>query len=248
MKQNSEFPFRGSTKKFTFFSTDDGDFVRPRSKKVDKQRIDSDPKFATTKNQYTEFTEVMNSAKLLRNAFRLLVKNAKSRHTGRRLTSLLFKIIKTDTSNGHGQRNIANSNVKMLEQFDFNDQVKLENSLFAKYTPVVTRATGFVDVNVQTFIPEDALNPPAGATHYRLVMAAAELDFANRTVNAVQAGSDQILINRDDSPPFQLRAPLTPNSANVIVVVLGLEFYKHSGTTVTLLAPTALAIISASKP
>lgn len=248
MRQNSEFPLAGSTKKFTFFSTKDGDFARPKGKKVDKKRIDTDPNLESTKNQYMEFTWVMNSAKLLRNTFRLLVKNAKSGNTGRRLTSLLFKILKADTANERGKRRITNANVQMLERFDFNDNVKLSTQLYAKFTTSVVRSTGDVDVVLQPLIPADALNAPTGATHYKLVLAASELDFENQLENAKEATSDHAPINGEQTESLHLNAKLTPNSTSLIVVVLAVEFYKQTGTTFTLLSPTALSIISATKP
>lgn len=248
MKQNSEFPFRGSTKKFTFFSTNDGDFVRPKGKKVDKKRIDTDPKFDTTKRNYTEFSRVMFSVKLLRNTFRLLIKNAKSGLTGRRLTSLFFSIIKTDTTNEHGQRRISAGNVKMAERFDFNDTVKLSGRLFAKYTPTFNRSTGFLDVEVQSYIPTEALNPPSGATHYRLVMGASELDFENQRDNYREHTTERAPIDGDGTDTIHMTAQFSPNSTGVVVAVLGIEFYKQVGTTTTLLTPTALAIVYVSKP
>lgn len=248
MRQNSEFPLAGSTKKFTFFSTKDGDFARPKGKKIDKKRIDTDPKFETTRKHYKEFAWVMNSAKLIRNTFRLLVKNAKSGNTGRRLTSLLFNILKADTANEHGQRRITSANAQMLERFDFNDNVKLSNRLFAKFTTSVNRSTGDVDVVLQPLIPTDGLNAPAGATHYKFVLAASELDLENQLENAKEASSDHAPIDGEQTESLHLSAKLTPNSTSLIVAVLAVEFYKQNGTTFTLLPPTALSIISATKP
>lgn len=247
MRQSSQFPFRGSTEEFTFFKTKNGSFVRPKSAGITKQRFNTDPRLAKVRRNASQFTQVMYAAKLINAAFRLLIANAKSGDIRRRLSSLLFRTIKTDTTST-GKREFAKADVKMLEQFQFCDKANLESKLYAKHTTTVNRATGQVEVVIPSFIPVNALNPPAAATHYRLVMGAAEIGFETQTENSKEANGDHTLINREEGAPITLRASLTPNSTAIIVVVLGVDFYEEAGSEMVLLGPSALAIIHVSKP
>lgn len=247
MKQATQFPFRGSTEEFTFFKTKDGKYVRPKSEGITKQRFETDPRLAKVRRNANQFKQVMYAAKLINAAFRLMIANAKGGDVRRRLTSLLFRTIKTDTTST-GKREFAKADVKLLEQFQFCDKASLDSRLYVKYATTVNRATGQVEVVIPSFIPVNALNPPAGATHYRLVMGAAEIGFETQTENSKEANGDHILINRDEGTPITLRASLTPNSTNIIVVVLGVDFYEEVGSEMVLLGPSALAIINVSKP
>lgn len=247
MKQASQFPFIGSTDEFTFYKNKDGKFVRPKSAGLTKERIETDPRLAKVKRNFNQFTQVMYAAKLINAAFRQMIANAKGGDVRRRLTSLLFRTIKTDTTST-GKRDFAKADVKLLEQFQFCEKASLDSRLYAKYATTVNRATGQVEVVIPSFIPVNALNPPAGATHYRMVMGASEIGFETRTENSKEANGDHILINREEGAPITLRATLTPNSTNIIVVVLGVDFYEEVGSEMILLGPSALAIIDVSKP
>lgn len=248
MKQRSPFPLSGSTEHFTFYSTRHGHFVRRKSKKIDKKRIATDPRFEAVRNASAEFTTVMNSAKLIRNSFRQLVQHAKSGNMNTRLTSLLFSVIKTDKVNRRGLRKVSDGNIEMLQGFEFNDKIKLENVLRIQYTVSLNRPTGDVDLTVPRFVSPYDLQAPSGATHYRFVLGAADLDFENEENNYAQSMSEQLAIKEPPGNSIHLQVKLAGKLPGVALVMVGIEFYEQTGNTITRLQQAALKIVHASKP
>ena len=64
---------------------------------VDKSRIQNDPAFQRTRENGSEFGRAGKGGKVLRNAIRVLLQNAKDKRVVSRLTKDLVAIVKTDT-------------------------------------------------------------------------------------------------------------------------------------------------------
>lgn len=248
MKQRSIFPISGSTEHFTFYSTKYGHLVRRRSKKIAKKRIATDPRFEGVRKTNAEFSTVMNSVKLISASFGRLIQHAKTGDTHSRLVRLLFSVLKTDKVNQRGSRKVCDGEVEMLERFEFNDKVKLDNVLHAMYAVSFNRRGSDVDLLVEPFIPMKDLKPPSGATHYRFVMGAADLDFEKQETNYVQSMSEQFAISADRGNGIHLQVKLAENSTGTRLVMAGIEFYEQRRDSLTLLPQAALRIVHASKP
>lgn len=248
MKQNTPFPFKGSTDEFTFYESKYGNIVRKRSKKIDKNRIDNDPNLIKTKWNYTEFTAAARSSKLIRSAFRKLLSHAKDGETSNRFVTLMFDVLKSDMVNPRGQRTVAGGNVALLNRFEFNEKIKIADSIHVPYTPTIDRSSGEVQLEMLGLVPRDALNPPKAATHFKLTLAAATINFAERSVAQAEAATAILPIGMQSAGDITLTATLPQGSTGVIIVVLGLEFYEQFGATMSLLRPSGLAIVATSKP
>lgn len=246
-QQKSAFPISGSIGELTFYQSRHGSFVRKKGK-VDKTRIATDPKFQKVRENIAEFSRSAKSGKLIRVAFRNLVKNAKDGDTATRMSKLLFSILKTDVTSEPGERQITKGNLALLDKFEFNQTFQIADSLYAPYNLSLDRTTGRVNIELVSFVPTQGLNAPDNAHHFRLTLGAAEFDFANNTQKYIEASSQQLPVNADPTDDIGLTAMLTPNSTGVIIVVLGLEFYEQRGTRITPLRPAALAILTINKP
>lgn len=247
MKQNTPFPFKGSTDEFTFYESKHGNIVRKRSKKIDKNRIDNDPNLIKTKWNYTEFTAAARSSKLIRSAFRKLLSHAKDGETSNRFITLIFDVLKTDTVNPRGQRTVPGGNVSLLNRFEFNEKIKISDSVHVSYIPTIERSSGEVQLEMLALVPRESLNPPKAATHFKFTLAAASINFAERTVAQAEASTAILPITTQSAGDIILTPVLPQNSTGLIVVVLGLEFYEQFGTTMSLLRPSGLAIVATSK-
>jgi hypothetical protein len=248
MKLNTPYPFVGSTKDFVFYESKHGYIVARKSHSINKKRIDNDPKFAKTKANYLEFRHVMKSAALIREAFRDLLKCARDGDTATRMSSIMFRIIKADRVNERGRRNISKGLIDRLQGFEFNRQLHLAHVLFAPYTVSVVRSSGEVKVEIDSFKPQTALHAPKGATHFRLTMCAAEFDFESLDERNVTATTGELPLNDEPVAHIQLDGVLKANSANIIMVALSLEFFEEEELLLSILKPTALAIVAISKP
>ena len=85
-----------------------------------------------------------------------------------RLTKMMVAVIKADATSVRGQRNVLDGELEMLKDFDFNENGKLTTTFFAKFTPVVDRASGALAVTVESCVPKKIVIAPQGATHFRV--------------------------------------------------------------------------------
>lgn len=246
MKLVGPFAFNGSTDQFTFYQSRYGTIVRRKTKAVDKHRIDTDPNLVTTKQNYTEFSHAARSAKLVRVAFRNLLMHAKNVETSNSFTGIMFSVIKSDVLNERGNRQASQGNLSLLERHEFNNETRVTNCINAPYKCSIDRHSGHVQIAFDSFIPRDALRRPKGATHFRIGMAAAELDFTTLSENHVETYSTLMSIDHLRGDNIVLSGTLTPGTKSSVIIALGLEFYERFGSTTSLIKPTGLAIVAAS--
>ncbi|MFB9272898.1 hypothetical protein ACFFT3_13470, partial [Lutibacter litoralis] len=72
---------------------------------------------------------------------------------------------------------------------------------------------------------------PSGTTHFKIVMGAAEIDFATET--SVFESDETAVLPYDsaDTAQIDLMAALTANSVLPVIQVLGIEFYQEVNGT-----------------
>lgn len=73
----------------------------------------------------------------------------------------------------------------------------------------------------------DLIISPQGATNYRFVASATEIDFLNSTYNTKTTYSDHFIYDENVVPTFSLQNDLTPNSTNTIALAIGIEFFQE---------------------
>jgi len=155
------------------------------------------------------------------------LQNAKDKRVVSRLTTDLLKIVKTDTTNERGLRTIADGNIALLKGFEFNVNGKLGATLFTEFTNAFDRVAGDATVGLAPFSPKLRIAAPSGTTHFKMVMGAAEVDFANET-SVFESDETAILpYEAAKTAQIDLSAMVTSNSAFPILQVLGIEFYQE---------------------
>ncbi|MBN2806607.1 MAG: hypothetical protein JXR22_08095, partial [Prolixibacteraceae bacterium] len=224
-KQSGIIKLEGTIGDISFYKSKDGYLARGKGG-VDKNRIENDPAFQRTRENGSEFGRAGSAGRTLRNAFRpLLVKTSDSRLTAR-LTQLMVKVIKADESNARGERNVLDGELELLNGFEFNKSASLHATLYAPYSASIDRTTGIAEVEVPAFVPKDNVIAPQGATHFKFVSAAAEIDFENGTFLMASTASAEIAIGTSAVAPSTLSNPLTAASTKPMFLVFGLEFYQ----------------------
>jgi hypothetical protein len=191
---------------------------------VDAKRMQTDPAFARTRENGREFGRAGTNAKLLRTAFRSQLLSTRDGRMSNRLSSLFNAVIKTDEISLRGERTVANGDITLLRNFDFNESGKLTHTFFAPYTADVDRAAGTVTINVPAFVPTDMIAYPDGATHFRLVVSAAEVDFAENAYNVQSLETDEMPLTAVAVPPVNLVLTMSEDNTDPLFVVLGIEF------------------------
>jgi hypothetical protein len=249
-KQTGIIKLKGTIGGISFYKTSDGHLAREKGG-VDKSRILNDPAFQRTRENGSEFGRAGKGGKVLRNAIRVLLQNAKDKRVVSRLTKDLVAIVKTDTTNERGLRTIQNGNLSLLERFEFNLNGKLGATLFAVFTNAFDRVTGDATLNIAAFSPTLRIAAPAGTTHFKVVMGATELDFENETSTFENDATAILPYAAADTVPIALSSTISAISTLPVVLVLGIEFYQEVNGQMYALkngAYNALAVITIDTP
>ncbi|WNM18045.1 hypothetical protein [Flavobacterium capsici] len=176
-KQKGLVKIEGSLDDITFFKRKDAFLVRLKGG-VSKERIMTDPAYKRTRENMSEFTNVVDSGKYLRNGCSVLVKSAFDGTLSNRLVRTLSVVKNLDSTSIRGERKVAvgietAAGKQELKGFDFNFKSPLSSVLFAPYA--LDTANGEVTIN--GLVPLDMLNYPPHATHVAFRTAFMNLDF-----------------------------------------------------------------------
>ncbi len=249
-RQTGIIKLKGTIGGISFYKTTDGHLAREKGG-VDANRIANDPAFQRTRENGSEFGRAGKGGKLLRNAIRILLQNAKDKRVVSRLTKTLVAVTKTDTTNERGLRTLQDGDLKLLENFEFNLNGKLGTTLFAAFTKAFDRVTGQATLNIDAFSPTLRINAPTGTTHFKVVMGAAELDFENETSTFDNDETAILPYSATDTAAIALTGSLTTNSTLPVIQVLGIEFFQEVNGQMYELkngAYNALAVVTTDTP
>jgi len=225
-RQNGIIKLKGTIGGITFYKTSDGDLAREKGG-IDASRIKNDPAFQRTRENGAEFGTAGKGGKLVRNAIRILLQNAKDKRVVSRLTTDLLKVVKTDSNNERGLRTVQDGDMKMLKGFEFNINGKLSSTLFTDFVSAFDRVAGDGSINIGAFSPAVRIAAPAGTTHFKVVTGVAELDFKHE-VSVFESDETAILpYDNANTAAIALSANITANSTLPVFQVLGIEFYQE---------------------
>ncbi|MBO9632437.1 MAG: hypothetical protein J7578_04920, partial [Chitinophagaceae bacterium] len=89
------------------------------------------------------------------------------------------------------------------------------------------RDTGKLSVQFPEFVPSTSLVGPPGATHFRIITSAAELDFEKNKYMLNESRTPSLLYDDAESAGFTLDISITPNTKQAFIHLLGVEFYQE---------------------
>lgn len=225
-RQKGIIKLKGSIGDVSFYKSKNGYLAREKSG-VDPERIKNDPAFQRTRENGSEFGRAGRAGRIIRTAFRpLLIRTADSALTSR-LTRILLKVLQSDTNNVRGERRVQEGNLKLLQNFEFNEVGKLSATLYAPYEVAVDRVAGTAIISIPEFTPKDSLLYPQGATHMKLISAVAEVDFEIGTAIYASTEKDPVEISSEASAATELALNFTANSDKPVMLAFGIEFFQE---------------------
>ncbi len=225
-RQKGIIKLKGTIGDLSFYKSKDGYLAREKGG-VDGDRIKNDPNFQRTRENGSEFGRAGRSGRILRNALRLMLQNASDAKVTSRLTKELLSVIQSDPVNVRGERNLAEGDLSRLLGFDFNINGKLNATLYAPFTAVIDRAAGTMTVTLPAFVPGSTIAYPSGATHFKIVMGAAQVNFVSEAFVFDRAESAEIVLGPQNQVTFDLAGNVTAASTDDLFLVLGLEFMQQ---------------------
>lgn len=220
---------QGTIDDLTFYNSQDGYIVKQRTS-LNANRIKTDPAFARTRENMSEFSSASKEGKLLRAALHAFMANAKDNRVTSRLTKLLLQIIKLDGINFRGARNVGTAiswpnAMAMLQGFNFNKNSIMSAVLLVPYS--VTTSTGTITIN--NLLPANDIIAPAGATHFSLHGIWAKVDFTNKVYN-VQSSPIVNTALTAATANIILTPTATPTGTGTNVYLLLIQFFQMVNT------------------
>ncbi|CAM3347660.1 hypothetical protein OBJ96_11645 [Empedobacter falsenii] len=228
-KQKGFLKLRGSIGDLNFYKSKDGYMVREKSS-IDRNTIMSDPRFQRTRENMQEFKNAGTAGKTLRNAFNAIIKNAKDSRLSSRLTKVMHGILKEDTTNARGQRNVHKGNQLLMKGFDFNAGASWLKTVLIPVQVEIERISGETKFTLEAYKPLDVIIAPQGATNYRFVAASTEIDFEKNEYITKTSYTNYYPYDEVEVNDVELLNNLSPNSEHTIALAIGIEFYQEVNT------------------
>jgi hypothetical protein len=229
-QQKGIIPLKGTIGNITFYKSKDGYLAREKGS-LNAERIATDPAFQRTRENGAEFGRAGKAGKVLRTALRSLLQNISDSRMIARMTREMMKVIKADATNPRGYRNVIDGEAELLKQFEFNANSKLGTTLYAPYTASINRVTGELTVSLQSFVPANMIAAPAGASHFKIVSAGAEIDFETEDYVVDVKSTNDLPWDNAGTAIINLVNAVTANSTKPLFLVLGVEFYQEVNGT-----------------
>ena len=225
-QQRSTVQIQGTIGNLTFFKSQDGYMVKAKSG-VSKEKILSDPKFSRTRENMAEFGNAGKAGKTLRAPFSNLLQSSADVRMVSRLMAKCMEVLKTDVAGKRGKRAVANGNMTLFSDFEFNNKGILSTTLLAPYTVGFTRTTGNVQFDLPVFMPQQSIAAPQGATHYQVQLAAAPIDFNAKKNKALQTASAVLAWDNNPTTALNLTLSLPANATAPVFILLQIRFTEQ---------------------
>ena len=222
-RQKSLIQFTGVIGNIIFYKTIDGYLARKKGG-IAPHRIHTEPNFARTRENNAEFGRAAQGSKLIRRAFRSLLHETSDTRMTSRLNGALVNVIRADAINKRGERTVVDGDVSLLKAFDFNKNARLSKTFLVPFTTTIDRDAGTLAVDIPAFSPENMINAPEGATHFRLKIGGAALDFASQTYVVATSESSDLPLTEKLHGPMRLNLSLSPGNTHPLFLVLGIAF------------------------
>lgn len=175
--------------------------------------------------------------------------NATDRLLVSRLFTAMMKVVKADATSDRGQRNVLDGELELLEGFEFNENGKLTQTLFAPFTASIDRVSGALSIQVPSFVPINMIAAPTEATHYQIVAAGGFIDFTTGTNGVTTSETAALQLGSDPSAVINQSFNVGANNPNPLFLILGISFLQEvNGKSYSLKngAYNALSIVKVS--
>jgi hypothetical protein len=225
-KQLGIIPLSGTISNITFTHGQQGLRARIKSA-LDKERIMTDDAFERTRENNKEFSRACKGAKTLTDIFDLGIDNCYDNRLRARLVGRLMKVIHSDTTSERGSRNLVDADDTLLNHFQWNRHTALKTVMKAPYSVTVDRAAGTVTVNVPSLIPKRLLKGNPEATHFEIIMSAAEVDWNAENQLAQVAFTAILPWDQTATSPISQVLSLTAGTTLPIITTIAIRWYEE---------------------
>jgi len=217
---------RGSIGDVTYFQNAFG-FLAKEKSGPSRNMVLKSPRFARTRENSTEFGAAIDAGKLVRDAFRPLLKAVTNARSNGRMNGVFSKMIKADKTHGRGKRIVSEGSVGLLKGFEFNEENTFSDKLRVSYKASIAAVRGTMQVKIDPFVPKKAIrDSPDGATHFRIESAGAAVDFTKRIFSNAEGNTPLLKIDGKLTKPVCLKHTIKGAPGESLLLAVGIVFYK----------------------
>jgi len=245
-KVNSLFKLSGTIADLTFRQTEYGTIAQSRPGPSREQVLTSN-KFRFTRLNAGIFRKVTQDGKLLREALRQAVSSVRHPRLNGMMIKLLYTMAKTDKRSRRPCRHAAAGDISLMEGFEFNHQLSLDQALPAKVTHSLDVVTGVMQLELPSFTARRKKGFPKEATHFRIVSCGVVVDFVSGKYRNDAHTSGLLLLGKQTPDVICWKHRLKAARGEVMVHALAIEFYKVAPGKITLLKWGAAKILQAAR-
>ncbi|WP_293899013.1 hypothetical protein [Sphingobacterium sp. UBA5670] len=225
-KQVSLIKLEGNVGDLSFFKSKTIGFQARMKTGVSGDRIATDPAFARTRENGSEFGRAQQYGKLLRDLLRdVLFQNSDSKFS-QRLASRFLKVIQSDTKSARGERVLTPQNLVMLQHLECNDRTKLGDISLVPISLDYDRVSGDGILESMGLIPHLNIAKLQGATHVRYTIVLQEFNGDDSDQRPVINRSSYISLRENTPMDLQLVANLQADSDRSVLLLAGMEYFQ----------------------
>lgn len=225
-KQGGILKVQGTLGGLTFYKSGGQDLVRTKGG-VSADRINSDPAFARTRENNSEFGEAATAGKTFRNAFRSQISLISDSSIVSRLTQAFRAVVDFDSASVRGMRKVSLGIVTVggsafISNFNINSNAGLGQVLFKSFAIDPTTKV----LTITALNPGNDIASPQGATHVSFKLAVSRIDF--ETGNYLTVESPSVIRTLVSAPANVVLTPASvPAGAGILVVALSISFTQE---------------------
>ena len=224
-KQKGIVKLKGGIGDLSFYKTRDGYLAREKNG-ISADRIKTDPKFESIRQQMAEFGRANKGAALLRASLKPAVGSISDGRMASRLNKAMAGVVQSDPVNDRGKRDVLSGDLGLLTGFQLNKVKSLEQVLGTRITTAFNRTTGEVTVTLDPFEPKKLIRAPISATHYTLSLGVSACNFIEETyTNSVSRSAELVLENISVTVP-PMTASLGAGVTDPVFAVFSIEFWE----------------------
>lgn len=163
------------------------------------------------------------------------------------MIQLLYGMAKTDKRSRRPCRHAAGGDISLMEGFEFNHQLSLDQVLPVKLTHSMDAKTGVIQLELPAFIGRRKKGVPKEATHFRIVSCGVVVDFVNGEYRNDAHTSSLLPMGKQTPDAIRWEHRLKTAPGEVMIHAMAIEFYKVAPGEMKLLKWGAAKILQATR-
>lgn len=225
-RQKGLIKLTGTMGGITFYKSKQDGYLAREKGGVEADRIANDPNFARTRENNSEFANVIKAGKILRDTFRVLAKDASDSRVTARMTKTFSRIKNMDTFNVRGERSVAEGiktveGKTLLQGFDFNKKSLLNQVLFI---PFESAENG--TIIAAQFTPLNDMRIPEGCTHVIMQAGMASINF-KEGISDIFISEKQRIGIAEEIEDFEILVEERPDKVGEDLYFISIQFIQE---------------------